>query len=227
MVKKRHIVDKENNTPTIDGQFVNYLLYVTTKLSPEDLKELKSVAKDIIDKPDEYATYNDKLAGQIEKEFVLGSKQEILQPYLTALTKAWNKQNNIDDSDYIISFENAWVNLQKKYEFNPVHGHAGDLSYVLWIDIPYDLDEELSLPNCKDSNCSQNSTFEFLHNDIHGKISKHTIYVDKTWEGTIVLFQSQLVHTVYPFYTSDGYRVSISGNIKHHQLRDNIFTAGK
>jgi len=28
------------------------------------------------------------------------------------------------------------------------------------------------------------------------------------------MFPSQLIHAVYPFYTSDEYRISVSGNIK-------------
>ena len=39
------------------------------------------------------------------------------------------------------------------------------------------------------------------------------LFIDKTWEGTIVMFPSWLNHSVYPFYTSDDYRISISGNI--------------
>jgi hypothetical protein len=38
--------------------------------------------------------------------------------------------------------------------------------------------------------------------------------VDKTFEGKIAFFPSKLSHCVYPFYSSDGIRISISGNIK-------------
>ena len=37
--------------------------------------------------------------------------------------------------------------------------------------------------------------------------------IDKAWEGTMILFPSSLNHNVYPFYTSDDYRISISGNL--------------
>jgi hypothetical protein len=39
------------------------------------------------------------------------------------------------------------------------------------------------------------------------------MYVDKEWEGKIALFPAKLNHLVYPFYTSDEPRISISGNI--------------
>jgi inosine/xanthosine triphosphate pyrophosphatase family protein len=37
---------------------------------------------------------------------------------------------------------------------------------------------------------------------------------DKTFEGKIAFFPSKLSHCVYPFYSSDDVRISISGNIK-------------
>jgi hypothetical protein len=37
--------------------------------------------------------------------------------------------------------------------------------------------------------------------------------VDNTWEGKMALFPADLNHIVYPFYTSEDYRISISGNV--------------
>ena len=38
--------------------------------------------------------------------------------------------------------------------------------------------------------------------------------VDKTFEGKMLLFNAKQMHTVFPFYTSDAYRITVSGNIK-------------
>ena len=38
-------------------------------------------------------------------------------------------------------------------------------------------------------------------------------HLDPSYEGTMVLFPSQLRHQVYPFYNCDEERVSISGNV--------------
>jgi len=75
------------------------------------------------------------------------------------------------------------------------------------------LNEELSLPNCKNSNAPLNSLFEFIFTDFLGRIVSNKINVDKSYEGTIIMFPSALNHTVHPFYTSDDYRISISGNL--------------
>ena len=106
-------------------------------------------------------------------------------------------------------FLRAWLNYQKKYEFNPVHSHSGSLSYVVWLKIPYNLDEELSLPNNINSSDPLNSAFCFVGGKNH-----FPILVDKSMEGEIILFNSEMEHVVYPFYTSDHYRISFSGNIK-------------
>ena len=107
-----------------------------------------------------------------------------------------------------------WLNFQKKYEYNPIHYHNNDLSFVIWVQIPYDLEKELECPNSKNSNIPLNSIFSFFYTDIFGKIKTAQIHVDKSYEGTVVVFSPDLQHMVYPFFTSDQYRISISGNVK-------------
>jgi hypothetical protein len=44
-------------------------------------------------------------------------------------------------------------------------------------------------------------------------IVHESLDVDKTMEGIWLYFHQSLNHIVYPFYTSDDYRITISGNI--------------
>jgi len=37
--------------------------------------------------------------------------------------------------------------------------------------------------------------------------------VDKSWNGVILMFPSTTKHAVYPYYTTDKERITISGNI--------------
>ena len=39
------------------------------------------------------------------------------------------------------------------------------------------------------------------------------IEADHHWEQVIILFPSITQHCVYPFYTSDDYRITVSGNL--------------
>lgn len=218
----KHIVDKEGNK--VYPTFYQELLYVETKISSSDLKELKEIARKILDNSDTLKGINHTLAGNIEKEFTLDeSFEKILEPYACSLTDYYIEQQvtrfvegrNELDKDLVsfYSFRDVWINFQKKYEFNPIHGHSGDFSFVLWIQIPYDLEEELSLPNCVKANGRCNSLFKFITTNTAGKIIDHPLMIDKSWEGVMVLFPANQKHQVYPFFTSDDYRISISGNL--------------
>ena len=106
--------------------------------------------------------------------------------------------------------ENFWVNYQKKYEFNPLHNHSGLFSFVVWMKIPYDYENEKELPWVKGSNSEQTvGNFVLLDRSMNN----HVFFMNKNIEGHCVFFPSNFYHMVYPFYTSDEERISISGNI--------------
>jgi len=100
----------------------------------------------------------------------------------------------------------AWVNIQEKTEFIPNHSHDGIASYVIWIKIPYDPDNENKAGN-------HASSFAFSYNTTIGSIRNLMLKIDKECEGVIMMFPARLQHCVYPFYTTDDRRISISGNI--------------
>ena len=103
-----------------------------------------------------------------------------------------------------------WVNFQKKYEFNPLHDHGGMFSFVIWMKIPYDYENEKELPWVKGSNSEQTvGNFVLLDRSMNN----HVFFMNKNIEGHCVFFPSNFYHMVYPFYTSDEERISISGNI--------------
>ena len=220
MVSAKHIVDKGNEVVWFKEP-----LYVETTISSDHLKELKEVAHKILDNSDLSKNVNDSLAGNIEKEFSLGKSKKILEPYACSLAdsylehikKSKDDEQSLDNNlESVYSFDDAWINFQKKYEFNPIHYHTGDFSYVLWVQIPYNLEEELSFSNCVNSNTPSNSLFNFSITNTAGKVVDHPLMIDKSWEGVMVLFPADMRHQVYPFYTSDDYRISIAGNLKRN-----------
>lgn len=186
--------------------------------------------------PDNSEKFNRSLLGHMKEEYSLNHIKDNMSDFLLAMAKTWHEAN----PGYLESFEeaskdkpwglyldNIWVNKQKKYEFNPVHHHSGAISFVIWMKIPYDLEEEVKYfppvtgtPN-NDSGNSYASKFVFYYIDTVGRITPAKIPVDKSFEGTILMFPSALHHCVYPFYTSDGYRISVSGNIRIEILDDN------
>ena len=103
-----------------------------------------------------------------------------------------------------------WVNFQKKYEYNPLHNHGGMFSFVIWMKIPYDYENEKELPWVKGSN-SETTVGNFVLLD--PSMNNHIFFMNKNIEGHCLFFPSNFFHMVYPFYTSDEERISISGNI--------------
>jgi hypothetical protein len=187
--------------------------YVKSKVSSTTLEELKEEAKFILENPNQFKKHNNGLAGNLEKEYISHKSQEILKPYLISLANEFHKHSAENEHYPQWDIKDLWINFQKKYEYNPLHNHAGNLSFVLWVQIPYNLKDELSHSNCVNSNTPSNSLFNFIYTDFMGRIVRHRIDVDKSWEGTMIIFPSSLCHMVHPFYTSDEYRISISGNL--------------
>jgi hypothetical protein len=134
-----------------------------------------------------------------------------------------NIQTNLTNIDYcpkmVLGNQNEWVNFQEKYEFNPPHSHSGVLSFVIWYDIPFYMEDELlKSPSQKtEFDKRENGYFNFIPR--LGEPTMHTsmsvpIAADKRLNGTICLFPSSLSHSVYPFYSSDDYRITFSGNLR-------------
>lgn len=166
--------------------------------------------------------YNNRLVGHIQHQFQFDSCIPILNDYILELTKThaeyFNMQHLAEVSPsqklkIAYQLETLWINFQKKYEFNPMHIHTGAYSFVIWMKIPYNIEDEKKLFADTLEEDRAPSNFNFYITDIFGKIRDHTINVDKSKEGCIVLFPASLSHSVNPFYTSDGYRISISGNV--------------
>ena len=161
---------------------------------------------------------NDSLAGQITKEYQITKSLPLLNPFLEEMGRAYQKEWNYypkeNPNDNKLTVESVWVNMQKKLEVNPLHNHDGTLSFVAWLHVPFKLEDERNMENCKNSRTVElASTFQFVYTTVLGKIVNSPMFVESGWEGRIVMFPSQLLHIVYPFQTSDDYRISIAGNL--------------
>ena len=106
-----------------------------------------------------------------------------------------------------------WVNYQYKHEFNPLHNHSGLFSFVIWLKIPTDYEEQHSLPHSKGSSSPASSDFHFQYLDICGSTRSYTYYMSKECEGKMLFFPARLNHIVYPFFNCDEDRISVSGNL--------------
>ncbi len=180
------------------------------------------------------------LAGNISQSYTLKDPQNLVIPNLYDIV--FNQVDNPKMFEFINSevqrvykrvelkgqaldpyLENMWVNFQKKGEFQPIHDHLGTFSFVIWMDIPYHSKDEAKLPFAK-SDCEnpRGGNFSFVSaSGITRSVSEYTIELSPEMNGCCCFFPSDLSHQVYPFYTSDKDRISISGNISYHPKEPN------
>ena len=202
-------------------QFPNYGV-VFSKLETEQIRVLKEAANKLYESNNPVSA-SDMLVGHVDKEYyfleeIKPFQKEIfacLYHYALEFPDYFGKYTRIDHKDLAsleFVLDKVWINFQKKYDFNPVHIHSGVFSFVIWLDIPFILSEEREVFNNKIK--TSTSEFSFLYSDILGRIQTYNLNLETPSEGTICLFPAHLPHVVYPFYTSEKNRISISGNIR-------------
>jgi hypothetical protein len=121
----------------------------------------------------------------------------------------YENQNHVEP--YLL---NMWVNFQKRGEFQPLHTHKGIFSFVIWMEIPYHHNDESDLSFTKGTMNGVTGNFSFVYSlDQSREVLPHIIRLSPVMNGYCCFFPSDLSHQVYPFYTSNKDRISISGNI--------------
>jgi hypothetical protein len=171
----------------------------------------------------------EKLAGNISQSYNLDDPQNLIVCNLLDILR-----NNFRMSEFIKSeinkiyqrteYENKfnlepylldmWVNFQKRGEFQPLHAHRGMFSFVIWLEIPYHYNDESNLPFTKGSIDNVAGNFSFAYSDDQSReVFSSIIKLSPDMNGYCCFFPSDLSHQVYPFYTSNKDRISISGNI--------------
>ena len=191
---------------TIEYRFLHWGPFVCNyTLLPEEIAKLKQL--------EDGKDYRDHLAGHLENEKALDKAKvfNILLPYLNSYAQGYNqfRDKRLCNGFEIIA---AWINRQKKHEFNPPHTHDGHLSFVIYTEVPQGLHKEFytSVSNSPGPGCI---TFDF--NLFGNSIDKFFLQTHSHLPvvGDMFIFPAYLPHWVYPFKTTEGERVSISGNI--------------
>ena len=188
------------------------------EIPPQIYQALNKEIVDIHTNDKDVLRMNTSLAGQITKEYQITKSLPLLNPYLEEMGRAYQKEWDYypkeNPNNNKLTVESVWVNMQKKLEVNPLHNHDGTLSFVAWLHVPFKLEDERNMPNCKNSRTVElASTFQFVYNTALGTIANCPMFVESGWEAKIVMFPAKLLHMVYPFQTSDDYRISIAGNL--------------
>ena len=180
---------------------------------------------------------NHQLAGNISNSYLHnnnnGEYEYLMKELLYPLSMLWLKNTGehpriknlscISHNDFNpkstgleLYLDELWSNYQKKHEFNPGHYHSGVYSFVVWLKIPYDYKEQCKLDfmeGIKETD-KKPGVFEFRYITTLGQLTSYHYKLDKSYEGTLLFFPSELQHEVFPFFDCDEERISLSGNIK-------------
>ena len=110
-----------------------------------------------------------------------------------------------------VSLDHAWIVSQYEGEYNPVHFHTYcDLSSVLYLKIP-PLDERSKNKELPDYKFSRDGMIEFVYKTACPTGLEKGSLSFTPEPGKLVIFPSNLLHTVYPF-KGEGERRSIAFN---------------
>lgn len=194
--------------------------YMLCEFPEEALAPIKKEIAEIQGNFDAATPHNYELAGNIRREYKLlksmAYANELIKPV------AQDFLNNYDPYSWFLANEiqgrseleltSFWVNYQQKNEFNPPHTHMGVISFALWIQIPFTHDQELKATPEIPEQTNAVGAFNFQYTNSLGNIKNYTIKADKSYENKMVLFPAKMTHSVSPFYSSDDYRISVSGN---------------
>ena len=204
---------------------MNYILqefpnigFVSASFTDEDLAPIKKEIQTIKNNFENFSKVNKELAGNIVNEYkIIDSRNcvsELILPYIKLHNDNYHYLKDIRflSEPCPIVLDKCWVNFQKKHEFNPNHNHSGVMSFVIWIDIPYTVDEEKIAGPGKYGNLNVAGQFEFQYINSIGTVSSYIIETDKSYNNKMILFPSKMIHCVYPFYSSNEFRISVSGN---------------
>ena len=180
--------------------FTKFPDYITKKL----LREGKQ-AKD---------SYNHALAGHLNHQYLYPqSVQEWFYKEIELVISSYRHQHckyhGIQNLNVEFRAHDLWVNFMKPGDFNPVHTHSGDYSFVYFLDVPNKLIKERDDfkgtgggPGCLNFEYGLQQRPKWCTTGV----------VIKPETGDFYMFPALLQHWVAPF-KSNCTRISVSGNL--------------
>ena len=160
-------------------------------------------------------SYNHKLAGHLDHQFLYKAETQNwfyreINPILNAYREGHCKYHGIENLSVELSFDDLWINYMKPGDFNPMHTHGGDYSFVLFLDVPKLLNKERE--NFKGTSTKPGQLmFEYTQQARPRWATTGTSISPET--GDFFMFPALLQHWVAPF-KSKVTRISVSGNLR-------------
>ena len=153
--------------------------------------------------------YGKMLAGNVKQEFLLEKEFSVLsgwENFLKESVEEWIfKSLNKKISEF--NMIDTWIVRQFENDYNPLHSHGGHISGVGYLKVPKNFGE----PYQKDKP-NLNGQLQLIHGS-RMFMSRSTFDV-KPKVGDFYFFPNYLMHSVFPFKSSNEERRSISFNAR-------------
>lgn len=193
--------------------------YLIADIPEKVLKQIASEIQEIANAPANATSYVDFLVADIKESYELKKCIPAVNTCVQELIKEYDKEypgylTTIDmvSKNSPIGVHDLWVNIQKPGEVNPNHTHFGIFSFVIWLMIPYDNDEQQQ----GHVGAPIKGNFEFTYVQTNGQTNRVSIPADQTHNGKICFFPSGMQHCVYPFEGSEeDRRITVAGNVRY------------
>jgi len=203
--KKKILPVKEDNLSYKFYHWGPFLFH--TKITSKECKIILREGEKCRKKSNDYRY---TLAGHLSEEYTFTDAKDMvawLNKYFEAYVVAYNKWRGGEHMLSTLTLESLWVNYMKANEFNPPHDHSGDLSFVIYPEMPKVITEENK--RYKGTTMGPGGISFF-----YGQGDRQYINVVQHLPepGDMFIFPASLKHWVYPF-RSNIERVSVSGNI--------------
>jgi len=212
-------------------EFINYAwgpLLLHFKYPKKDITKLKKICK----KTKGHEDWSGELAGVFPNghQDLINPKDRLwfyksVEPYFDAWAEV-----GIDfygwKTKVTLKPQQLWVNHMTAGDFNPPHIHDGDVTFVLFVDVPNVIKKENQKYNGSSLGPGALS-FNWGTNEIASKRDCINSVNVMPEAGDFFIFPTRLCHWVFPFQ-SKATRISVSGNFAYTELPeyDKEFNSG-
>ena len=164
--------------------------------------------------------HGNKLAGNVSQELKLENNfitTSGFQKFLASSVSTWIK---LSENKEIKEFKmiRSWVVRQFQNEYNPLHWHGGHVSGVGYLKIPSSYGK--GFQEKEKGNC--NGQIDLIHGSRQFLSASDFLITPEV--GYFYLFPHYLMHTVYPFNSTEEERRSVSFNAKIDEEIFNVYS---
>jgi uncharacterized protein (TIGR02466 family) len=160
-------------------------------------------------------SYNHRLAGHLKNQFLFKKETQSwfykeINPILNAYREGHCNYHSLENRPMELKYDDLWINYMKSGDFNPLHTHGGDYSFVLFLDVPKKLVKE---QEDYQGTSGKPGALMFEYTQQARPRWATTGSIIKPQTGDFYMFPAMLQHWVCPF-KSKVTRISVSGNLR-------------